>query len=385
MGKQQLISELEEEMRVLKGIQSAMPDPYYVRDMDYNVILWPDAIQELTGYSEEEAKRIKCGDIFKAGVCEDCPTQKSVMNREFLKDAAVDVYTKSGDKLNTLVSNAGVYNENGEPIGAVEIVKDNTLYHTISISLRESSEQLSANSEELAATSEEVSSMSYELADQSEEVLRSTKSGLANAVEVNDKANDCMDFAEKVQDSMQTIIDTTNETTDVIHSLEEKSEDIGSIISDIKDIASQTNLLALNAAIEAARAGEAGRGFSVVADEIRDLSEESDSAVNRIQDIIEENLNLVEKSTESAKRTKDSIVVGKEMIEKLIGYVSNISEVSLKLSEIMKENEEAMQKANDITENQKMAINEVSQVSQDLASMAEATHSELEKLTHINM
>lgn len=385
MGKQQLISELEEEMRVLKGIQSAMPDPYYVRDMDYNVILWPDAIQKLTGYSEEEAKRIKCEDIFKAGVCEDCPTQKSVMNREFLKDAAVDVYTKSGDKLNTLVSNAGVYNENGEPIGAVEIVKDNTLYHTISISLRESSEQLSANSEELAATSEEVSSMSYELADQSEEVLRSTKSGLANAVEVNDKANDCMDFAEKVQDSMQTIIDTTNETTDVIHSLEEKSEDIGSIISDIKDIASQTNLLALNAAIEAARAGEAGRGFSVVADEIRDLSEESDSAVNRIQDIIEENLNLVGKSTESAKRTKDSIVVGKEMIEKLIGYVSNISEVSLKLSEIMKENEEAMQKTNDITENQKMAINEVSQVSQDLASMAEATHSELEKLTHINM
>lgn len=91
MGKKQLISELEEEMRVLKGIQSAMPDPYYVRDMDYNVILWPDAIQELTGYSEEEAKRIKCGDIFKAGVCEDCPTQKSVMNREFLKDAAVDV------------------------------------------------------------------------------------------------------------------------------------------------------------------------------------------------------------------------------------------------------------------------------------------------------
>lgn len=62
---------------LLKGIQSAMPDPYFARDIDYNIVVWPQAIQELTGYSEEEAKKIKCGDLFKATVCQDCPTQKA--------------------------------------------------------------------------------------------------------------------------------------------------------------------------------------------------------------------------------------------------------------------------------------------------------------------
>lgn len=62
--------------------------------MDYNVILWTEVIQELTGYTEEEAKTIKCGNIFKASVCQDCPTQKCVYKKEFLRDAIVDVFNK---------------------------------------------------------------------------------------------------------------------------------------------------------------------------------------------------------------------------------------------------------------------------------------------------
>ena len=61
--------ELELEIAKLKGVQSAMPDPYYIRDMDYNITFWPDSIARLTGFSAAEAKNLKCYDIFRACVC----------------------------------------------------------------------------------------------------------------------------------------------------------------------------------------------------------------------------------------------------------------------------------------------------------------------------
>ena len=99
------MQELKKNIALLKGIQSAMPDPYYIRDMDYNVILWPKAIQDLMGYSEDEAKRLKCYDIFKACVCPpnaDCPTQGCIQSRQFLRDVAVDVYHKDGSVVHCL-------------------------------------------------------------------------------------------------------------------------------------------------------------------------------------------------------------------------------------------------------------------------------------------
>jgi PAS domain S-box-containing protein len=102
------------EVAHLKAIQSAMPDPYYIRDMNYNIVLWPDAIAKLTGYSEAEAKKLKCYEIFKACVCppvSECPTQNCIKVKQFLRDVAVDVYHKSGTTIHSLVSNAGVYDK----------------------------------------------------------------------------------------------------------------------------------------------------------------------------------------------------------------------------------------------------------------------------------
>ncbi|UZM96963.1 methyl-accepting chemotaxis protein [Lysinibacillus sp. MHQ-1] len=105
-------------------------------------------------------------------------------------------------------------------------------------------------------------------------------------------------------------------TTEAMRLLESKSQEIGEIITVITNIAAQTNLLALNAAIEAARAGEQGKGFAVVADEVRKLAEESGNAANNISSLIGE----IQLNTQ---HTAQMVNEGKSVVETGIGYVAN--------------------------------------------------------------
>lgn len=100
---------------------------------------------------------------------------------------------------------------------------------------------------------------------------------------------------------MQRIKDKVNASSEKVHDMGERSSEIGVILETIRDIASQTNLLALNAAIEAARAGEHGKGFAVVADEVRKLAERSASATKEIEDLIK-NIQLSVKDAVSAMK-----------------------------------------------------------------------------------
>lgn len=394
-GKNQMVQQIEEknkeierlkrEVAMLKGIQEAMPDPYYVRDMDYNVILWPEAIEKLTGYSELEARSIKCGNIFKASVCEDCPTQKCVYKKEFLRNALVDVYNKAGEKLTTLVSNAGVYDEEGNPLAAVEVVKDVTNQQLLLARIGTNSEHLGSISEELAASTEEVLSSAQLVNQQTIDILEQTKDGLEKTNNLKEISNDCIQFANEVTNSMNSISASVEDSSSSINELEEKSKNINEIISTIQSISSQTNLLALNASIEAARAGDAGRGFAVVADEIRKLAEETDDSSREIVTSVGQIMTLIRSVTESTGMVAKNVDQGQGRVDELIKLIQNINASTEELTEKISLISRNAQKSVDATSTQENSLSQITAVSENIAETAQTLLSEFNRFRYENM
>lgn len=320
-----------------------------------------------------------------------------------IQEALLAPINESSEILSHLAKGDLTARVNGDYKGDHQLIKNsiNTVAESLSKALIEVKEavmatvttsgQISSNTVEMSAGAQKQSAQTSEVAAAVEEMTRTILETSRNTETVSVAAKEAKDTSTKgkikidnTKDSIKKVVESSKRVGEIITSLAKKSEQIGEITQVIDDIADQTNLLALNAAIEAARAGEQGRGFAVVADEVRKLAERTTKATKEIAETIKAVQDEAHTADVAMDDAKNMIGIGMKNTEEVEKILNEINSESTKVADLIYQisatSEEQSTTAEQISKNIE-SINNVTHESADGIKQVAAAAENLNKLT----
>jgi len=302
------------------------------------------------------------------------------------KDVSLQCDMKSDDVIGVIIDS---FNKMAKTLrDLVQSMKDEaTGLHQSAEELREYASMASTGMQQQLGTVDQVVAAVTQMAEKSRDVANNTADTAKATEDADEQGNTAKLVIVEAMCAVDTLAEMVQSSTEVVSKLESDSANIGEVLSVINGIAEQTNLLALNAAIEAARAGEQGRGFAVVADEVRTLATRTQQSTQEITEITDNLQTGTRKAVESMAAGKENAQNGVDLTEQAVealamisSAISIVKDMNLQIATAADGQNQAM---NDVNNNVQMISEVIAQSSSNLDMINQASDDVNQRVVHL--
>lgn len=407
------ISRMIAEMQIYVDVVNAVPDPIFVVDNEYKIMFSNKSVADFSGLEETMLHKSTCRNIFKTQVCstESCPIDKSRKSGKREVTDTIMLKDRNGQEIFIQPVANVLKDSKGEVIGYLEVArvvtelinKENNIneqlerINKVNQSTKDASydifnssgileKEIQSVDESVAGQRRLISETVTAFSQMNENVLNiAENASMASdkSVETRNKAEDGAKVVLEATRAINSVKSQTESMAQIMTQLEENATNIGTVLNVITDIADQTNLLALNAAIEAARAGEAGRGFAVVADEVRKLAEKTMQATQEVSVVIDGIQSQAKESKQMTEQAGNLVATASDYADKsgdsLRDIVSLAKDSSMSVSNIAAAAEEQSASSEQINK----AMEDVNTLAGEVSERVESAVESLNTLVHL--